>query len=157
IGLYLYVDQVAHPRDPALVDLLFFGLNALVWAGFELLPKGTSLGAQPPWLINLLALTVVLLGTLGVSRAILDPGAPTQGLLIGLVLSGLIAALWYGIRSRQLFYLAIIPFGLLVMVCALMLHISDAAGMLLAMGLLIVGSMAVLVRTLMHYQRKWTN
>lgn len=155
ITLVLYIEQVAHDWEGALLFLLLFGINGLFLLTFLVLPKFTKLKAHPLWFIYLLALVVVAIGTVGVSSGVFEKTTPLSVLLLlsTLVLFG--AGIWFGLKTKSLFYLSIIPFGIIIIFCAFLLNISDDAGMLFAIGVFIIASISLLIKTLLGFQKKW--
>lgn len=156
ITLVLYIEQVAHHWDEILLFLLLFGINSLFLLTFLILPRFTKLKAHPLWFIYLLALVVVAIGTVGVSNGVFEKTTPLAVLLLlsTLVLFG--AGIWFGLKTKSLFYLSIIPFGIIIIFCAFLLNISDGAGMLFAVGVFIIASISLLIKTLLGFQKKWT-
>lgn len=156
ITLVLYAEQVAHSWDEMLLSILLFGINSLFLISFMVLPKWTKLKPYPSWFTNLMALTVVTIGTVGVSNGVFEKTTPLAALLLlsTLVLFG--AGIWFGLKTKSLFYLSIVPFGLIIIFCAFLLNISDDAGMLFAVGVFIIASISLLIKILLGFQKKWT-
>ncbi len=155
ITLILYSEQVAHDWDGALLFLLLFGINSLFLLAFLILPRFTKLQAHPSWFTNLLAVAVATIGTVGVSGGVFEK---TTLLAVLLLLSTLVlfgAGIWFGLKTKSLFYLSIIPFGLIIIFCAFLLNISDDAGMLFAIGVFIIASISLLIKALLGLQKKW--
>lgn len=155
ITLILYAEQVAHDWDGALLSLLLFAVNNLFLLAFLILPKFTQIKTYPTWFTSLLALAVVTIGTVGVSGGIFDKAnAPFVFLLLSTIIAFGVG-IGYGLRTKSLFYLSIIPFGLIIICCAFLLNISEDAGMLFAIGVFIIASITLLIKTLLGLQKKW--
>lgn len=155
ITLILYSEQVAHEWDGALLSLLLFAVNSFFLLAFLILPRFTPMKEYPSWFTTLLALAVVTIGTVGVSGGIFEKANPSFVLLLisTIILFG--AGIGYGLKTKSLFYLSIIPFGLIIICCAFLLNISDDAGMLFAIGVFIIASITLLIKTLLGLQKKW--
>ncbi|WP_315814113.1 hypothetical protein [Paraflavitalea speifideaquila] len=67
------------------------------------------------------------------------------------------AGMVYGFRQKSLFYLAIIPFSIIMILSALSLKISDDAGMFLFIALFIIGSVSFLKKKLIDQQKQWNH
>ncbi len=155
ITLILYAEQVAHDWDGALLSLLLFAINSLFLLAFLVLPRFTQKKDYPAWFTSLLALTVVTIGTVGVSGGIFDKSSPSFVLLLLSTIALFGVGIGYGLRTKSLFYLSIIPFGLIIICCAFLLNISEDAGMLFAIGVFIIASITLLIKTLLGLQKKW--
>ncbi|KAB5488892.1 DUF2157 domain-containing protein [Flagellimonas hadalis] len=155
ITLILYTEQVARDWNGALLSLLLFAINSLFLLAFLMLPRFTRLKSRPSWFTSLLALTVATIGTVGVSGGIFDKANASFVFLLlsTIVLFGV--GIGYGLKTKSLFYLSIIPFGLIIICCAFLLNISDDAGMLFAIGVFIIASITLLIKTLLGLQKKW--
>lgn len=154
--IFLYADQVAQDWSELFVMNFLFVVNLFFLIGFLLISKSKPDRRFPVWSTHLLALAITIIGTIGVSAGILEDPEPlfwTLSVLVG-ISYGL--GIWYGLKAHNTFYLAIICFSVILIICALLLRASESAGMLFIIGLFIIGSVTVLIKTLMEIQRKWT-
>lgn len=155
ITIVLYAEQISINWNGMFLIILLFSINALFTLLFIALPKLTSLKTYPSWFVNILFLAAMALGTIGVSGGILEKWQSPLFVLLVLVLLFFGAGLWYGIKTRSLFYLSIIPFGCIIIFSAFLLNISDDVGMLICIGAFIVVSITLLIKTLLSLQKKW--
>lgn len=156
ISVMLYADQGAPAWFESGLSPILISLNLLLWGAFELLPKWTGSTPHPQWLIKLLAVFVVILIIFDLPmRIISDPlDRYWPQLLLGVATIAL--GLWYGIRTRQIFYVSSSSFTGIILIASLLLRISHEGPMLLAIGLFIAGSVGLLTKILIDRQRKWT-
>jgi len=67
------------------------------------------------------------------------------------------AGLYYGFRQRKLFYLAVIPISVILIIATLMVKQSAEAAMILLVCLFIIGSITLLVRWLIKLQKTFSH
>ncbi|NDV14651.1 DUF2157 domain-containing protein [Muricauda sp. TY007] len=156
ITIVLYAEQVSLTWDAMFLSILLFGVNTLFSILFIALPKLTRLKAYPTWFTNILILAATTIGTIGVSGGIMDKKDASFYVLLVFVFLFFCSGLWYGKITRNLFYLSVIPFGAIIVFCAFLLNISEDAGMLFVIGLFIIASISLLIKTLVNLQKKWT-
>jgi uncharacterized membrane protein len=154
--LFLYADQVAQDWSELFVVNFLFVINLLFLIGFLLISKFKPDRGFPVWSTHLLALAITVIGTIGVSMGIFEDSEPLFWVLFAMVGISYGLGVWYGLKTHNTFYLAIICFSVILIICALLLRVSEGAGMLFIIGLFIIGSVTVLIKTLMELQRKWT-
>jgi hypothetical protein len=67
------------------------------------------------------------------------------------------AGIWHGLRARDLFYLSVIPFSVIVVVAAGIVRLagSDPVGVFMVASLFVIGSITLLIRNIIHINRKW--
>jgi uncharacterized membrane protein len=154
--VFLYADQVANDWSELFVINLLFIINLFFLVGFLLISKFKPDRRFPTWSTHLLALSISVLGTLGISMGIFEDPEPLFWTLLFLTGVTYGFGIWFGLRAHNTFYLAIICFSIILIICALLLRASDGAGMFFIIGLFIIGSVTVLIKILMELQRKWT-
>ncbi|WP_290707073.1 DUF2157 domain-containing protein [Flavihumibacter sp. CACIAM 22H1] len=153
--LLYYAKQVANHWSDLLLYLLLLLINTLFLIGATLLKnKGKSI---PTWFTNIVALISISIATVGIVTGIFssfDPFFPALLITGSLIYA---AGIWYGLTAQSTFYLSIIPFSIIIVVSALLLKWSDDHGMLLFVCLFIIGSSTLVIKNLLHLQKKWTN
>ncbi len=156
--LFLYAEQVAYEWTEMFLYALLFTINGLLLVGFIWIPKALKLPPFPSWFVQLLALATITCSTIGISGGIFDePPAPSFGILLLLALIFYGTGLWYGLKTKSLFYISIIPFSVIIIISATMLDFSEEASMLFAIGVFIVASITLLIKILLNYQKKWAS
>lgn len=153
--LILYAEQVANNWPDVLIFLLLFLLNSVFLFGSLLLTKYKPALRPPSWLLIVLALGAVTIATFGMITGIFDERSTAFLVLILVVGILYTAGLYYGLQQKSLFYLAIIPFSIIVIISAVLIDMSDDAPMLLFTTLFIIGSVTFLIKKLIDLQKKW--
>lgn len=156
VTLILYSMQVAWEWSSLFTCLLLF-LVQWVSLGITMsLPRFSTLRA-PAWFTQTVALSVVSYATAGLMQGIFGSSDPYLTLLLIATAVCYAWLLWQGRQHKNLFYLALTGFSLLVLLCALILnHLGDTDGILLT-GMVIIGGITLLIKSLLHLQNKWTH
>ncbi|MBC8109890.1 MAG: DUF2157 domain-containing protein [Verrucomicrobia bacterium] len=153
----LYAQQVAHDWSQTFVYMLLFIGNTLFLIVSMQLSKLIPASKIPVWFASSLALACVSFTTLGIINGIFETRNTAFWILIFLTSLVYVAGIRYGLKTKSVFYLALIPFSIIIIVSALLLNLSNEAGMLLLIGLFIVGSVTLLIKILLDFQKKWTD
>ena len=157
-SIILYGEQVADNWTEMLGFTTLFVVNVCFLGVFLWLRKGFSPNTYPSWFTNLLALTAVTYSTIGIVMGIGENRVDSFFgilLLVSLVVYGI--GVWYGFAAKRSFYLAVIPFSVIVIVCAALLDVSDDAGMFFVIGFFIVVSITLLIYFLNKIQKRWAS
>ncbi|MEX0313942.1 MAG: DUF2157 domain-containing protein [Allomuricauda sp.] len=157
----LYVEQVSHDWSSGFVFTLLFIFNTLFALIFILAKVFRYPIHSPKWLQNLLVLYIVCIGTIGFisgifeSSGIFKDSAFPFTIFYFLVLLFFGLGIWYGLKKQQIIYISLIPFGIIIIISAFLIELSDGAAMFLTVGLFIVLSVSLLIMALLKLQRKW--
>ena len=155
-SIILYGEQVADNWTEMLGFTTLFAVNVCFLSGFLWLRKAFSSNTYPSWFTNLLALTAITYSTIGIVMGIGENRVDSFFgvlLLVSLVVYGI--GIWYGFAAKRSFYLAVIPFSVIIIVCAALLDVSDDAGMFFVIGFFIVVSITLLIYFLNKIQKRW--
>lgn len=117
--------------------------------------KGT-LKKRNYWFVGLLSGVTVVYMSFMMILAICDEKALIAIPLIGTVVL-FSAGLWYGWKQRSLFYLAAIPFGVLMMLLSLFIchsHLTRVNIFFFA-GLIVIIGTTLLIYFILHLKKKW--
>lgn len=155
LSLLRFAEQGGIPWVSTEIATLLFLLNGIFLVAFRALPYMLPPAPLPSWFHKLLAIYTLLVALFYLPLQIVDAPLERYWPLFLVVLLFLSLGLWHGLRTKRSFYLAIGCFGAIVLVSALLLRISNGGGMLLLIGLFIVCSIGLLVKTLIDLQRKW--
>ncbi len=158
ISIVFYAEQVADNWTEMFSFTLFFTVNVCFLVAFLWLRRVFSPKTYPSWFTNLLALTAVFYSTVGIVNGIDNNHADSffgPLLLFSFVAYGI--GFWYGLVAKRSFYLALIPFSVIIIVCAALLDISDDAEMFLVIGVFIVISVTLLIYFLNKLQKRWVS
>lgn len=154
--LILYSEQVAKDWESMQVLLLLFILNTVILIGSILISHYKKTFHVPNWFTNILSLAVVSISTFGIFFGIMD----RDGMLPYLsILSILVYALgiWYGFKTKNSFYFAIIPFSIVIIICSLLFRIAENEMVFLLVCLFVIVSITLIIKNLMDLQKKWKN
>lgn len=153
----LFTQQVVKDWSLGLVFLLLFLLNTALLIAATKLPKFKQDANIPSWFIYTLAIGVVSFATIGIAFGIHKNFDLAFLLLIIAAALGYTLGIWHGLQTKNGFYLAIIPFSLIIIGSSLLLKVDDGSIMLLIICLIIVGSVTLTIKNLNHLQKKWNN
>ncbi|WEK37208.1 MAG: DUF2157 domain-containing protein [Candidatus Pseudobacter hemicellulosilyticus] len=154
--LLLYAQQVANYWPDALEPTILFFINTAVLVTAILLVRYRK-AIVPAWFLQIVALGCASYATLGIVNGIFDRYLGVLPVLGALTAIAYGAGIWFGLKTRDRFYLSIIAFSLITIVAALLLKISYQAGMLLLVGLFVVASVTLVIKYLIDLQQKWKN
>jgi uncharacterized membrane protein len=153
----LYTEQAAKDWPEILVISLLFLFNTAVLIASVLLDHYKKIENIPKWFIYILALGSAVFATIGMVFGILDDNPPLFPVFISTVLVVFALGIWHGIRSKNGFYLSIIPLSLIIIISTLLFKISNKEIMFLIVGLFIIVSVTLVIMNLLKLQKKWTN
>lgn len=151
----LYSQQVAHDWSFIFIMTSLFMINVsflLLALGFKLNSKVVDV---PGWFTNLLALAAITFSTIGISSGIFDD--PEASFYILIIISAIFygIGIWYGIKFKNGFYLAIIPFSIIIIISALLIKASNDAFMFFIISIFVVLSVTLSIKNLINFQKKW--
>lgn len=149
----LYAEQVANNWSELFVCALLFSINTAA------LICSIYFGKQniSNWFLNTVALACAGYATFGMVIGIFEPYQTSFIILI--VLTSIVYALgiWYGLTMKKSFYLAVIPFSLIIICSAILIKISDGQSMFLLVSMFIIGTVTLAIKWLIDLQKKWAN
>lgn len=155
--LILYSNQVAHDWSEVFLFMLLFTLNTLFLIGFILYNQFTKATLFPKWFTNTIALAIAAFGTIGVSIGVFDNFQTSFGVLLVITLLAYSIGIKFGLHSKSLFYLAVIPLSIIIILCSVFVELSNDAGMFLMISAFVVGSVSMLIKFLIDLQKKWSH
>ncbi len=152
-----YADQVAQHWSGELMFTLLFLLNvtALFITGF--IAKNSKEIVIPGWFSNTVSLAAVGFATVGICGGILDNASAELAILFLIAGAFYFYAIWNALNTKKLFYMAVIPFSVIIIVSALLIKAMDDLGMFFVISLFIIGSVTLVIKNLLNLQRKWAN
>ncbi|RYG02529.1 MAG: DUF2157 domain-containing protein [Chitinophagaceae bacterium] len=155
VTLGLYVDQANLPWEQATYYTLFLTLNLLVVFILVLLSWKKKMPSAPQWFINAISLFCIFLATAGTINSLFTYQSIWLGVLLLVVAGAYAGGLFYGFKTRQMFYLALIPLSAIIILTALLMRISDEIGMMMIVVLTAAGGVAAVIKALVDLQKKW--
>lgn len=153
----LYSEQVARDWSEVFIFTVLFAINTIVLIGTILLSKQKKMKNAPPWFLYTVALAAVIFATIGIIFGIFAEYQIVFPILILIVSAVYALGIWYGIKTKNGFYISVIPFSLIVIGAALLIKISDGEIMLLLVSLFIITSVTLVIKELLTIQKKWTH
>jgi uncharacterized membrane protein len=147
----LYSQQVASYWSEVFVFSILFLFNSLVLVTIHLISKYRENFKVPTWFSSLLGLAAIVFSTIGIIIGIFDKHQSSFIILLLLSIIAYGAGLAYSIKTKNGFYLSIIPFSIIVIISALLIKISEDAAMFF------IVSVTLLIKGLLDIQKKWNN
>lgn len=152
--IVLYAQQVAYNWEPIFILTILFVIN-LLFLTITILGKTFIEEIDPPnWFTNILSLAVVSCSTMGICLGIFD-FEPSFYLLLILTIAFYGLGIRYGLEQKRSFYLAIIPFSLIIIISALLLKIADDWSIFFLISIFVIVSVTVLIIQLIKLQKQW--
>ena len=155
--ILLYWEQVAQDWSEIFVFTVLFLINTLFLAAALYGKKVREEIHAPIWFSNLLALAAVSFSTIGIVTGIFEKNQ--EGLLILIALTTILygIGILYGLKNKSGFYLAIIPFSLIIIICSLIIDVDDSEEIFFLISLFVIISVTLVIKNLINLQKKWTN
>lgn len=155
--LILYAQQIAGDWSAVFICTLLFTINTAILISAIFLSKYRKTVNIPNWFLNTLALATISYATTGIIIGIFGDYRISFPVLILIALMAYTVGIWHGLKTKNSFYPAVIPFSLVVIISALLIKLSDGETMFLLIGLFIVGSVTLIIKYLLDLQKKWTD
>jgi uncharacterized membrane protein len=159
----LYAQQVANDWSWIFVYAVLFIFNTCALIAFVVLPRYNDKIKAPVWFTNTIAFSSVVYATIGMISWIAGWGEESSYSLWLISLSVIAfyaLGIKYGLQTKRLFYLSIIPASVIVMIVTMLIqsidNLGEEAGFLF-ISLFIIMSVTALVAGLIHIQRQWNN
>lgn len=154
--LMLYLEQTTPDMKSAVLGLIFYALNVFFLLGSLALNSLKAEKKAPDWFTNTLALYAVGIATTGASVGVFDDNLTVLPLLFVLAATYALA-LWYGAQVRRVFYFAIIPFSVIIILSAAAFNASTDTAMFLLVSLFIIGGVTLTIKLILNLQKKWAD
>ncbi len=153
----LYSEQVASDWSEVFICTSLFLFNSLLIVSIHLISEFRNKLKVPTWFTSLLGLAAIIFSTLGLIIGMFNDYQSSflMLLLFSIILYG--AGLVYGIKTKNGFYISIIPFSIIVIISALLIKISESEVMFFVVSLFIIVSVTLLIKRLLYIQKKWNN
>jgi len=153
----LYSQQVASDWSEVFVFSSLFLFNSLVLVILHLLLKFRNDIKVPSWFTSILGFAAIIFSTIGIIIGIFDNHQSSFLLLILLSIVAYGAGIVYSFRTKNGFYLSLIPFSIIIIISSLLIKISEDAAMFFIVSLFIIASVTLLIKGLLDIQKKWNN
>ena len=154
----LYSQQVANDWSGVFIFASLFIINTVILiAAIAIHNYKKATIAVPNWFSNTIALACVCFATIGIIIGIFNDYQLAFPLLILITAILFALGICYGLITKSLFYLSVIPFSLIIIVSALLIKISNGEMMFLSVSLFIIIAVTFTIKNLIHIQKKWKN
>ncbi len=152
-----YTQQYGTDWEFEMILNVLFLINVIILTLLIFLHSKTILKNLPEWFSKTIAIFSISAITLSLIIGVSDNYSHTVLISIGLALFLYVPGMYYGIKKRNLFYLAIIPFSIILVIASLLLRITDeaVADMYLIVSLFTIGSITLLIRQIISLRKKW--
>jgi len=155
--MVLYEQQVAvNWSKPYLYNVLFL-INALFIVLMEFVYNRKLVKDKLRWLISVTSLAATTIITTLICIGIFDNGSEnafTLSVVLALVFFAL--AVWYGYTHRQLIYLALVPFAVMIIIIALIIQpLREPIGAFLVISVFIIAVTTLLITQLVKLNKRW--
>lgn len=151
----LYSQQVAKNWSEVFVFTLLFIINTAVLIFVFLFVRKRT----PTWFVYTVALASVICATIGIVIGIFDKNQTALSMSILILTTAITFALgiWTGLKTKSGFYLAVIPFSLIIIMSTLLIEVLDGEIIMLVVSLLIIAGVTLTIKNLINFQKRWAN
>jgi uncharacterized membrane protein len=153
----LYSQQVAKDWSEVFIFTILFIINAVALISAIVLSKYKKIIIIPDWFLNIVALASVSYATIGIIYGIFDEFQPAWQLLLFITTIVFTLGIVHGLNKKNIFYLSVIPFSLIIIVSAWLIKLSTGELMFLLVSLFIIVGVTLTIKNLIDLQKKWKN
>lgn len=151
--IILYSEQVANDWSQISIFSILFLVNLVALFGFLYFRKTES----DSWFEYTLGLAVTFYATVGLIIGIFHDTSPQFTILLILVIATYSIGIWYGMKTKNGFYISVIPFSIIIVIAAYLINLSSSEGMFLLICLFIIASITLTIKNLLDTQKRWNN
>lgn len=154
----LYTQQVATDWSWVVINITLLLINTVAVISTLIIAKIKPEIKIEKWFIYTLAIAVVSISTFGICAVIFDDDYQDSNTIL-IILSAVLYAfgIWFGIKEKAVFYIALIPASLIIIIASFLFSTSTDAGMFLLVGAFIIGSITFMVKTILNLQKTWNH
>ncbi len=156
ITVWMYYDQVADWEKLTRNNILFL-INSGFLVVYETLYRKKIIKNRPVWLNYIVTLATVTLISSGVIFVIFENEfTVASGWCLFLCLAGFSGAVIYGLRYKNVFYIATIPAAAVAIISFLIgKWMDDAISMFFLIGIFIVASITLIIKLIITLNTNW--
>lgn len=155
--IVLYAQQVASDWPGVFVLSILFIINALFSLFFQLGSGKIKQLKLPNWFNYVLVLATITCSTIGIITGIFGSYHFSFPILVLLTAAYYFLGIDHGLKSKRSFYLAVIPFSVIIIISALLIEWYGGAVMFFLLSLFIVISVTLVIKNILNLQKKWKN
>jgi len=157
ITFILFVSQVGPNWPSSTTYMVLFMVNALVLLGIQWLFQKKVIDHLPIWFSRSLALSVAIYITIGLMECIFEQGSDAWPIFFALAILNYGFDIYRSFKTRSLFSLCVIPFSIIIIVCALVFEKIDIdyKAKFFLLSILVIVSITFLMRWLIKLNKTW--
>ncbi len=153
----LYFEQVVLYPSYIFLFTLLFAINVCFLIAFLFGKKIYKTLKIPTWFIYVIALGAISYSTIGVITGVFNHKQDYFSLLMFITILVYILGIFYGLKTKSNFFLSIISFSIILIISSFLINSSHDESMFFIIGLFIVVSVTLVIKTLINLQKKWIN
>ena len=158
-GTYLlYINQVSSSFSFQDSYNVLFAFNAVVIIALQWMFVVGKITKLPSWLIRIIALAAIYFITVSLSICIVDKVGPEGIIALLLAVPVFYLAIREAFKTKDVFYLCIIPLSVIVVICSLIIRASGSnfgSGIFLLLALFVIGSVSFQIKQVIELNKKW--
>ena len=152
----LYTQQVAKDWSEVFICTILFLINAAAAISGIFIAESKKTDV-PRWFLNIVSLAAISFATIGICIGIFDSYDTIFPFLGISTIILYVLGIWHSLKEKNGFYLAVIPFSLIIITSTLLFEsLQDEASFLLV-SLFIIVSITLVIWNLITFQKKWKN
>ncbi|MCU7617991.1 DUF2157 domain-containing protein [Chryseobacterium sp. PBS4-4] len=153
----LYTQQVAKDWSEVFVCTFLFLMNAAALITAIIISESKQNIHAPRWFLNIVSLAAIGFATMGIVIGITDDYETHFPVLITFTIILFSLGIWHSLKEKNGFYLAVIPFSLIIIVSTLLFKNLDNEASFLLVSIFIILSITLVIWNLLTFQKKWKN
>lgn len=156
----LYTKQVSNDWNESTFFFILYCINGFVLIMNILSNYYFKQIKAPNWYTNILAITTVTFASVSIIIMIDNPyfyERLINIIILMVCLLSFVTGILYGYRTKNIFYLAIIPLAIVIIVSSILVMNTNEGGMFLLTSLFITVCIAVITMILLNLQKRWKN
>ncbi len=156
----LYIKQVSNDWNESTFFFILYCINGSVLIMNILSNYYFKQIKAPNWYTNILAITTVTFASVSIIIMIDNPyfyERLINIIILMVCLLSFVTGILYGYRTKNIFYLAIIPLAIVIIISSILVMNTNEGGMFLLTSLFITACIAVITMILLNLQKRWKN
>ena len=156
----LYTKQVSNDWNESTFFFILYCINGFVLIMNILSNYYFKQIKAPNWYTNILAIATVTFASASIIIMIDNPyfyERLINIIILMVCLLSFVTGILYGYRTKNIFYLAIIPLAIVIIISSILVMNTNEGGMFLLTSLFITACIAVITMILLNLQKRWKN
>jgi uncharacterized membrane protein len=155
-SMILYAGQVAEDWSGQTVYNLLFIINALAVIIVEVRSHNAEIDKRPKWFVQTAAIAAIVVITISIVFSIYSSAnmAGIASFLLGV--AGLSIGMFYGFKTKSIFYISSVSFSVIVIICALIIKpFQHPIGIFFIVTIFLIASTTSLIFKLIQLSKQW--